>query len=121
MTPLPSRSTWTNLARHLRTPLRLSGGPGSNMLRRTVTNSNQTGNRKETQVMNHNLGIGRIVHYVLGKEYKNKGQCRPATIVRTWSNSMTPQVRVQLQVFMDGTNDGAKYANRTCQWATSVA
>ncbi|MDB5042150.1 MAG: hypothetical protein JWN27_2876 [Candidatus Eremiobacteraeota bacterium] len=38
---------------------------------------------------------GRIVHFVLGD-----GQVRPAMIVRVWSATL-----VQLQVFLDGTND----------------
>jgi len=56
--------------------------------------------------------IGRIVHFVL-PDGPSKDDHRPAIIVRVWGSS------VQLQVFTDGENDGAKYANNI-YWATSV-
>jgi len=55
--------------------------------------------------------IGRIVHFVL-PDGPSKFDHRPAIIVR-WGSS------VQLQVFTDGENDGAKYASGL-YWATSV-
>jgi hypothetical protein len=47
------------------------------------------------------ISIGRIVHYVLPN-----GKHRPAIIVETWGNETTTEhIAVQLQVFIDGTND----------------
>lgn len=43
--------------------------------------------------------IGRPVHYVLPFG-PHKGESRPATIVRVWSDTC-----VNLQVFLDGSND----------------
>jgi len=54
--------------------------------------------------------IGRIVAYVLA-EGPNKGQDRPAVIVRVWSDTT-----VNLQVFTDGDNDGLP----AVKWDTSV-
>lgn len=56
-----------------------------------------------------NPTIGRIVHYIL-----DDGQHRPAIIVRVWEDG-----RVQLQVFTDGSNDGAPFASGIV-WRTSV-
>ncbi len=58
--------------------------------------------------------VGRIVHYVLPDGH-NAGDHRPAIIVRVWS----PEC-VQLQVFTDGTNDGAGYG-AGIDWRSSVA
>ena len=60
-----------------------------------------------------NPSIGRIVHYVL-PDGTYPGEHRPAIIVRTWSPTT-----VQLQVFVDGTNDYDDYAGTI--WATSVS
>ena len=49
---------------------------------------------------------GRIVHYVLPDEFKNAGEHRPAIIVKAWGSPPTQPYPVQLQVFMDGSNDG---------------
>lgn len=53
--------------------------------------------------------VGRIVYFVMPD-----GQIRPAIIVRVWSDEM-----VQLQVFTDGSNDGAENAGGIV-WKTSV-
>ena len=58
--------------------------------------------------------IGRIVLYRF-PEYEAHGAERPAIIVRTWGESET--AFVQLQVFVDGSNDG--FAGGTV-WKTSV-
>ncbi len=46
--------------------------------------------------------IGRIVHFVLPS-----GEHRPAIIVRIWDLVPTERSCVQLQVFVDGSNDAA--------------
>src|SRR5471032_613438 len=66
--------------------------------------------------------IGRVVHFVLPAG-RNKGEHRPAIIVRVWEAAAHPQGHpdnlVQLQVFTDGSNDGEEYKSGT-HWATSV-
>lgn len=62
--------------------------------------------------------IGRIVHFVLDGG-PNKGQHRPAMIVRIWDANPTIHSLVQLQVFTDGSNDGELYRSGL-YWATSV-
>lgn len=57
--------------------------------------------------------VGRIVHYTL-ESGRSRGEVRPAVIVCVWNEDM-----VQLQVFMDGTNDGPEYASGL-RWCTSV-
>jgi hypothetical protein len=62
--------------------------------------------------------IGRIVHYVLPEGHR-KGEHRPAIIVKVWDEHPTLESVIQLQVFLDGTNDvsaGTSYL----RWATSV-
>lgn len=56
--------------------------------------------------------IGRVVHYVL-PDGRHPSECRPAFIVRVWNDEL-----VNLQVFVDGTNDYADYNGSV--WATSV-
>lgn len=56
--------------------------------------------------------IGRVVHYVL-PDGRNPGEHRPAFIVKVWGPTS-----VNLQVFVDGTNDYPEYAGSV--WATSV-
>ncbi len=65
------------------------------------------------------LTVGRIVHFVMPD-----GDHRPAIVVRTWGGDC-----VQLQVFLDGTNDltpaenggiSREIAERGLMWATSV-
>jgi len=67
------------------------------------------------------LTAGRMVHYVLGDGHY-KGEHRPAIVVKLvppeWGYPEEDHA-VQLQVFMDGTNDGEQYANGL-MWATSV-
>ena len=60
--------------------------------------------------------VGRIVHYVLAEQdgTRNTGEHRAAMVVRTWGGDC-----VQLQVFMDGTNDRA--SGEPLMWVTSVA
>ncbi|SRR6266704_2249641 len=57
------------------------------------------------------LTVGRIVHYVL-ESGRLKGDCRPAIVVRNWSNHTIPgnDGMVNLQVFTDGLNDGFETA-----------
>jgi hypothetical protein len=57
--------------------------------------------------------IGSDVLFVLEDKY-GEDQIRPGKVVRVWNDEM-----VQLQVFTDGTNDGAQYASGI-YWATSV-
>jgi hypothetical protein len=57
--------------------------------------------------------VGRIVHFTLDHG-PNAGQARPAMVVRVWNDTC-----VQLQVFMDGTNDGPEYTSGL-RWCTSV-
>jgi len=66
--------------------------------------------------MSQNPAIGRIVHYrpLPGTEPVMIGE-RPAIIVRTWGK--TPEDKVQLQVFVDGSNDGFREG---LIWRTSV-
>lgn len=45
---------------------------------------------------------GRITHYVL-PDGRNKGEHRPAIIVKTWGS--LPHSAVNMQVFVDGLND----------------
>ncbi len=47
-----------------------------------------------------NPSIGRTVHFILPN-----GEHRPAVIVRVWDQSPTEKSSVQLQVFVDGSND----------------
>lgn len=62
--------------------------------------------------------VGRIVHYVLdeqdGSMAHKVGEHRPAMIVKCWSETC-----VQLQVFMDGTND--RLDGNGLVWVTSVS
>lgn len=58
--------------------------------------------------------IGRIVLYQF-HEHEAGGAVRPAIIVRVWGDQ--PESAVQLQVFVDGSNDG--FAGGTV-WKTSV-
>ena len=65
--------------------------------------------------MENKISVGRIVHFIL-----SNGEHRPAIVVRVWSNEC-----VQLQVFLDGTNDASSDVPRTAldagiMWATSV-
>ena len=48
---------------------------------------------------------GRIVHYMLPDEFKYAGEHRPAMIVKVWGSPPHNPFPVQLQVFMDGSND----------------
>ena len=56
--------------------------------------------------------IGRVVHYVL-PDGRYPGEHRPAFIVKVWGPTS-----VNLQVFVDGTNDYPDYNGSV--WATSV-
>lgn len=60
--------------------------------------------------------LGNIVHYVLPSQISlsHAGEHRPAIIVKVWSAG---DWNIQLQVFMDGTND---WDGGPCCWATSV-
>lgn len=62
------------------------------------------------------LTEGRIVHYVLPGDYAKPGEHRPAIIVKVWNKETGS---VNLQVFMDGTNDNL-YDGRLAIWTTSV-
>lgn len=61
------------------------------------------------------LTEGRIVHYVLDSG-PYKGLHRPAIVVRVWDKATG---MVQLQVFVDGTNDGFAPGENVV-WKTSV-
>ena len=56
--------------------------------------------------------IGWVVHYVL-PDGRYPGEHRPAFVVKVWSETV-----VNLQVFVDGTNDYPDYDGAV--WATSV-
>lgn len=61
--------------------------------------------------------VGRIVHYVLPYVFKKTPNVvRPAIIVRVWPGD---EGVVQLQVFTDGSNDGAECAAGVL-WQTSI-
>ncbi len=67
--------------------------------------------------------IGRIVHYVLPSGHHNAGEHRPAIIVRVWDQKPNEQSCVQLQVFMDGSNDSPDERGEevgSVVWRTSV-
>jgi hypothetical protein len=59
------------------------------------------------------LTEGRMCHYVL-PDGRNKGEHRPAIVVKVWSTTVGTS---NLQVFTDGSNDGADVGTR---WVTSV-
>lgn len=67
--------------------------------------------------------VGRIVLYALeGKDRNGQPfrETRPAIVVRVWERTDGEMPLVQLQVFVDGTNDG--YAEGlNVAWATSVS
>jgi hypothetical protein len=49
--------------------------------------------------------IGRLVHFTLPD-----GQCRPAIVIRLWGPDQGyPQGPVNLQVFIDGSNDNRQH------------
>jgi hypothetical protein len=57
---------------------------------------------------------GRIVHYVLPKEFRRAGEVRPAIITRILASSSTglepaEPPRCQLTVFLDGANEDASH------------
>jgi hypothetical protein len=60
--------------------------------------------------------IGRVVHYRLDAG-PHAGECRPAFIVRVWSDE-----KVNLQVFVDGSNDYQPHQGPEplTLWRTSV-
>jgi hypothetical protein len=60
-----------------------------------------------------NPTVGRIVHYTL-PDGRSAGEVRPAIVVRIWDDSYRA---IQLQVFVDQTNDG--FENGVV-WKTSV-
>lgn len=67
------------------------------------------------------LTEGRIVHYVL-PEGRHEGEHRPAIVVKVWRNVNGKAAEngcCQLQVFMDGSNDGMSAFDSTI-WKTSV-
>lgn len=65
--------------------------------------------------------LGAIVYYVLTDDFINKGQVRPAMVVRVWSATT-----LNLRVFLDGANDkfvgpdGWQTAPDGTLWKTSV-
>lgn len=63
------------------------------------------------------LIAGRIVHYVMDRPYSagEAPEVRPAVVVRVWDAHTGC---VNLQVFIDGTNDGYESARGTV-WKTS--
>jgi hypothetical protein len=69
--------------------------------------------------MKMRVSVGRIVHYIL-PDGPSKGEHRPAIVVYVWPESSYPGGdTVQLQVFTDGSNDGAIYESGIV-WQTSV-
>jgi hypothetical protein len=72
-------------------------------------------------------GIGNhpyLVHYVL-TEGPNRGQCRPAVVVRDWQEedmrrygAVNPESSQNLLVFVDGSNDNLGGGH--VLWATSI-
>jgi hypothetical protein len=74
------------------------------------------------------LTEGRIVHYVLPDDFESKhgvgGRHVPAIVVKVWRQGETgyPPGTVNLQVFVDGSNDDPKGLThpRWQAWLTSV-
>lgn len=68
------------------------------------------------------ISIGRIVHYVM-EDGPNKGTCRPAIVTHVWGTGVPGNDTVQMTVFPDGTNDGARNddtSGAAAIWRTSV-
>ena len=61
------------------------------------------------------FALGSVVHYVLPAG-PTQGEHRPAIVVRVWDAQAG---LVDLQVFLDGSNDGRPYTQGT-EWAVSV-
>jgi len=57
--------------------------------------------------------VGDIVHFVMGSG-PTMGEHRPAVVVQVWVDSS-----VNLQVFLDGSNDGYPYT-RSAIWVQNV-
>jgi hypothetical protein len=58
--------------------------------------------------------VGNIVHYVMPSG-PTMGEHRPAIVVQNWVSGI-----VNLQVFIDGSNDGYPYSRSTI-WAQNIA
>lgn len=67
--------------------------------------------------MNRTPGPGRIVHYVLPNTARLGGELRPAIIVRVFPEGDV----VNLDVFMDGDNDGDQHRDHAVMNVQSVA
>lgn len=68
------------------------------------------------------LTPGRIVHFVLGNDFRHAGEHRPAMVVKVWGSPPSEPYPIQLCVFLDGSNDsliGESNAPLTV-WKTSV-
>jgi hypothetical protein len=68
--------------------------------------------------------VGRIVHYILPKGFRNVGEHRAAIITRVWDSEPSEESAVQLTIFMDGVGeshingdyvDSLRYGNRAKQ------
>jgi hypothetical protein len=72
--------------------------------------------------LSQGLTPGRIVHYVLPAGFRYKGEHRPAIVVKVWpySAGADQYPLIQLQVFLDGANDGREFRDNSLYWATSV-
>ena len=73
------------------------------------------------------ITVGRIMHFVLGRDSRNPCSCRPAIVVQNWGG-LNPLASLNMVVFTDGKNDGqygTDAQNPTgsavlTQWETSV-
>lgn len=68
------------------------------------------------------VAVGDVVGYVLGADgpgIGGRGEVRPAMVVRVWGDPPAAPYLIQLQVFMDGTNDDP-VDGRPLSWRTSV-
>lgn len=60
--------------------------------------------------------VGDFVDYVLPDDSPRAGQIRPAIVVFVWGDGGC----LNLQVFVDGTNDGVGYPANGTKWVTSA-
>lgn len=66
--------------------------------------------------MNEIVTEGRTVHFVL----PNNQEHRPAVVVNAWGNGGGELKKVNMIVFLDGTNDSVADREGNTYWATSV-
>jgi hypothetical protein len=70
-------------------------------------------------VAEHNLKIGRMVHFALDNMSTNPGSCRAAVVSRIWQKNSEANA-IQLTVYVDGDNDYPGAGAPGVKWVTSV-